>query len=97
MGVGSALTPDERAAVRLVIELVDLLAERHGFDPTELVNPRTGTPLGPVLARMRDAMRNSEQTPPTLAGSWPHALRDANGAPTGPNGTSARQGDARAR
>jgi hypothetical protein len=21
---------------------------RHGFDPTELVNPRTGTSLGPI-------------------------------------------------
>jgi hypothetical protein len=58
--VGPALTPDERAAVRLVIELVDLLAERHGFDPTELVNPRTGRSLGPALGRMREALREGE-------------------------------------
>jgi hypothetical protein len=58
--VGPALTPDERAAVRLVIELVDLLAARHGFDPTELVNPRTGRPLGPALTRMREALREGE-------------------------------------
>ena len=57
--VRPALTPDERAAVRLVIELVDLLAARHGFDPTELVNPRTGRPLGPALTRMREALRES--------------------------------------
>ena len=96
-GVGSALTPDERAAVRLVIELVDLLAERHGFDPKELVNPRTGTSLGPVLARMRDAVEDEDQSPPGLAGSWPHVLGDASAGPTGPNGTSARPGDAHAR
>ena len=57
--VGPALTPDERAAVRFVIELVDLLAARHGFDPSELVNPRTGRPLGPAIARMREALRDS--------------------------------------
>ena len=59
--VGPALTPDERAAVRLVIELVDLLAERHGFDPSELVNPRTGRRLGPALARMREALHEGEE------------------------------------
>jgi hypothetical protein len=57
------LTPDERAAVRLVIELVDLLAARHGFDPAELVNPRTGKPLGPALGRMRDALREPDTRP----------------------------------
>jgi hypothetical protein len=56
------LTPDERAAVRLVIELVDLLAARHGFDPAELVSARTGRPLGPALARMRDALRESSDS-----------------------------------
>jgi hypothetical protein len=58
---GPVLTPDERAAVRLVIELVDLLAERHGFDPAELVNPRTGRALGPALTRMREAVRQGDQ------------------------------------
>lgn len=59
-GRGPGLTPDERASVRLVVELVDMLAARHGFDPAELISPRTGTPLGPVLARMRDALRDED-------------------------------------
>jgi hypothetical protein len=56
------LTPDERAAVRLVIELVDLLAARHGFDPAELVSARTGRPLGPALSRMREAVREGSDS-----------------------------------
>jgi hypothetical protein len=39
-----------------VLELVDLLAARYGFDPAALVSPRTGIPLGPELARMRKAV-----------------------------------------
>ena len=59
-GRGPGLTPEERASVRLVVELVDMLAARHGFDPAELISPRTGTPLGPVLARMRDALSEDD-------------------------------------
>ena len=67
-GRGPGLTPEERASVRLVIELVDMLAVRHGFDPAELISPRTGTPLGPVLARMRDALRDDDPARGTSAG-----------------------------
>ena len=65
--VGPALTPEERAALRFVIDLVDLLAARHGFDPAQLINPRTGRPLGPTLARMRDAL-DDDDAPPRLPG-----------------------------
>jgi hypothetical protein len=45
-----------------VLEVVDLLAARYGFDPASLVSPRTGVPLGPELARMRAALEaNSER------------------------------------
>jgi hypothetical protein len=42
-----------------VLEVVDLLAARYGFDPATLVSPRTGVPLGPELARMRAALEAS--------------------------------------
>jgi hypothetical protein len=51
-----SLTPEQRLHVRLVLDLVDALAECHGFEPAELVSPRTGVPLGPALARMRQAI-----------------------------------------
>jgi hypothetical protein len=54
------LSPEQCHQVRLVLDLVGLLAERHGFDPAELVSPRTGAPLGPALARMRDALQASD-------------------------------------
>jgi hypothetical protein len=57
------LTPEQCRHVRFVLDLVDLLAERHGFDPATLTNPRTGAPLGPALVRMRDAVAASEPAP----------------------------------
>jgi hypothetical protein len=51
-----ALAPEHRRQVLFVLELVDLLAARYGFDPAALVSPRTGIPLGPELARMRKAV-----------------------------------------
>jgi hypothetical protein len=51
------LTTEQRRHVSFVLELVDLLASRHGFDADELVNPRTGEPLGPLLDRLRSAVR----------------------------------------
>jgi hypothetical protein len=57
------LTLEQRHQVQFVLEVVDLLAERHGFDPALLVHPRTGTPLGPVLARMRHALNGGAAQP----------------------------------
>jgi hypothetical protein len=57
---GSALSPEQCSHVRFVLELVDQLAERHGFDPSDLIDPRTGNSLAPVLARMRQALADSD-------------------------------------
>jgi hypothetical protein len=43
-----------------VLELVDQLADRYGFDPAALTDPRTGNSLAPVLARMRKALADSD-------------------------------------
>ena len=55
----ATLAPEHRAQVTFVLEVVDLLAARYGFDPASLVNPRTGAPLGPELTRMRKALESS--------------------------------------
>lgn len=53
------LSDDQRRQVQFVLEVVDLLAERYGFDPAELANARTGESLAAALARMRDAVDGS--------------------------------------
>lgn len=60
------LSLEQCSHVRFVLELVDQLAERHGFDPAALTDPRTGNSLAPMLARMRQALAHSEArtTPP---------------------------------
>lgn len=50
------LSGDQRRQVRFVLEVVDLLAHRYGFDPAQLANVRTGESLAAALARMRDAV-----------------------------------------
>lgn len=50
------LSGDQRRQVRFVLEVVDLLAQRYGFDPAQLANVRTGESLAAALARMRDAV-----------------------------------------
>jgi hypothetical protein len=50
------LTSEQRHHLLFVLDLVDQLAARHGFDPAELLSTRTGAPLGPTLARMRAAL-----------------------------------------
>jgi hypothetical protein len=57
------LDPEHRRQVSFVLEVVDLLAARYGFDPATLVSPRTGAPLGPELARMREALQDSPDAP----------------------------------
>lgn len=52
---GAAPTVDYRHAC-LVIDLVDDLAARAGFDPEELVDPRTGATFGPFLAHVKAAL-----------------------------------------
>jgi hypothetical protein len=47
--------PDARQLCFLV-DLVDGLAERARFDPSELVDPRTGASFGPFLERIRAAL-----------------------------------------
>ena len=59
-GTGIDLSPEQCGHVRFVLELVDQLADRHGFDPSALTDPRTGDSLAPVLARMRQALADSE-------------------------------------
>jgi hypothetical protein len=64
MSVGDALrvqereelSGDQRRQVQFVLEIVDLLAERYGFDPSGLANVRTGESLAEALARMRGAV-----------------------------------------
>ena len=58
------LTSEQCHHVRFVLELVDLLAERYGFNPATLINPRTGAPLGPAIARMRDELAVSDPPAP---------------------------------
>jgi hypothetical protein len=55
----ATLAPEHRLHVSFVLEVVDLLAARYGFDPATLVSPRTGAPLGPELTRMRQALAAS--------------------------------------
>ena len=50
------LSGDQRRQVRFVLEVVDLLAERYGFDPAQLANVRTGESLAAALERMRSAV-----------------------------------------
>jgi hypothetical protein len=59
----SSLSLEQRRHVRFVLAVVDLLAARDGFDPASLVDQRTGTPLGPALSRMRDALEASDTEP----------------------------------
>jgi hypothetical protein len=59
-GTGIDLSPEQRSHVRFVLELVDQLADRHGFDPAALTDPRTGESLAGVLARMRRALADSD-------------------------------------
>ena len=57
---GIAPSLEQYGRIRFVLELVDQLADRHGFDPAELTDPRTGQPLAPVLARMRQALADGD-------------------------------------
>lgn len=41
------LTSEQCAHVRFVLDLVDLLAARHGFDPATLTSSRTGARWSP--------------------------------------------------
>lgn len=59
-GTGCDLSPEQCHHVRFVLELVDRLAARHGFDPAMLTDARTGDSLGPVLQRMRQALADSD-------------------------------------
>ena len=96
-GVGSSLTPDERAAVRLVIDLVDLLAARHGFDATELVNPRPpARDLPRVTLRDIDevqdiAAANREGRRQALPDAWSIVRAECRGHPGRPS-AAARAG-----
>ena len=57
---GVELSLEHYGHIRFVLELVDQLADRHGFDPAALTDPRTGHSLAPVLARMRQALAESD-------------------------------------
>jgi len=59
-GTGIDLSPEQCQYVRFVLELVDQLAARHGFDPAALTDARTGDSLAPVIARMRKALADSD-------------------------------------
>jgi hypothetical protein len=63
-GTGCDLSPEQCHHIRFVLELVDRLATRHGFDPVALTDPRTGSSLAPVLARMRQALAASDAERP---------------------------------
>ena len=54
------LTPEQCSYVRFVLDVVGLLAARHGFEPDELCNARTGASFGPSVARMRKALERSD-------------------------------------
>jgi len=62
------LTDRDYQAVRFVLDLVDRLGAAHGFDPADLINPRTNEPFGPWIERVRTAMRLFEATPPARSG-----------------------------
>jgi hypothetical protein len=78
------LTDRDYKAVRFVLDLVDRLGEAHGFDPADLINPRTKEPFGPWIERLRRAMRLFEAMPPAESG---RAREDGNRPP--PNGAAA--------
>jgi len=56
------MTKEEYRAVRFALDLVDRVGLEHGFDPAELVNPRTGQPFGAFIERMRSALRAAAWT-----------------------------------
>ena len=62
------LTDRDYKAVRFVLDLVDRLGAAHGFDPADLINPRTKEPFGPWIERVRRAMRLFEAMAPTESG-----------------------------
>ena len=53
--------------MRFVVDLVDLLSAAQGFAPEELVSPRTGRKLGPLLSSFRQALAATEAPSDTLA------------------------------
>jgi hypothetical protein len=78
------LTERDYRAVRFVLDLVDRLGATHGFDPADLINPRTKEPSGPWIERVRRAMRLFEAMPPAESG---RAREEGNPPP--PNGAPA--------
>lgn len=58
------LTVWDYKAVCFALDLVDQLGAAHGFDPADLINPRTKEPFGPWIERVRGAMHLFEAVPP---------------------------------
>ena len=56
----SRLDADDYRLLRLMLDLIDRLAAGGGWDPAELVNPRTNQTFGPVLERTRTVVRRYE-------------------------------------
>jgi len=70
--------------VRFVLDLVDRLGAAHGFDPADLINPRTKEPFGPWIERVRKAMRLFDAMAPAESGR-----ARAEGDQPPPNGAAA--------
>jgi hypothetical protein len=51
----------EYSSLRFAIDLVDRLAAEHGFDPAELVSPRTHESLEPLIDRIRATVDSFEK------------------------------------
>ena len=78
------VTDRDYKAVRFVLDLVDRLGAAHGFDPADLINPRTNEPFGPWIERVRRVMRLFEAM---LAAESGPAQEDRSRPP--PNGAAA--------
>ena len=50
-------THSDGAAVPFVLDLVARLGGAHGFDPADLIWPRTKKPFAPFIERLRSAVR----------------------------------------
>lgn len=54
------LSGDDYRVLALMLDLIDRLAARGGWDPAEMIDPRTNQTFAPVLERTRAAVRSYE-------------------------------------
>ena len=64
------LEREDYRLLRLMIEIVDRLGARGGWDPGELIDQRTHQSFSPLLERTRAALLRYEANRTTAARDW---------------------------